>query len=79
MKSDPIDVIFGTKMSEWISRVPNELTRDAVGLWQIVPDGEFNFQLSGSELTDFVRRNIVAGLESANGPSRQRQHLPRPQ
>ena len=68
MKSDPKDVIFGTKMSEWISRVPNELTRDAVGLWQIVPDGEFNFQLSGAALADFVRRNIVELIDAGALP-----------
>ena len=68
MKSDPKDVIFGTKMSEWISRVPNELTRDAVGLWQIVPDGELNFRLSGFSLAEFVRRNIVALIDAGAIP-----------
>ena len=62
MTNDPKDVVFGTKMSDWISRVPNELPRDAVGLWQIIPAGEINFKLSGHVLVDYVRRNILALL-----------------
>jgi hypothetical protein len=64
------DKVYGMKMSEWISRVPNELDRDAVGLWQIVPAGEINFGLAGGDLIDYVRRNINALLDAGAVPVR---------
>ena len=36
-QGEPTHSFFGTPLSEWISRVPNELPRDAVGLWQVAP------------------------------------------
>ena len=35
--TEPVDKFFGLSMSEYIKRVPNELSQDAVGLWQIIP------------------------------------------
>ena len=68
MTVDPKDRVFGVRMSEWISLVPGELPRDAVGMWQIVPAGTINFGLSGSELIDYVRRNIFALLAAGAIP-----------
>lgn len=39
MTIEPQHVDYGTPVSEWIALIPGELPRDAVGLWQIVPDG----------------------------------------
>jgi hypothetical protein len=49
-------------MSEWMERVANELSDDAVGLWQIVPDGRIGFGLEGEALTEYVRRQIAVLL-----------------
>lgn len=60
MNKEPVDKYFGIPISEWIDRTPNELSVDAVGLWQIIPVGKDSFDLDGEELVDFVRRSIVA-------------------
>jgi hypothetical protein len=60
MIQEPVDKYFGTPMSEWIARVPNELGVDAVGLWQIIPVGIDSFGLSGEDLEDFTYQCIVA-------------------
>lgn len=70
MNNEPVNKYFGTPMSEWIARVPNELGVDAVGLWQIIPVGADHFGLSGAELEDFSRRCIVALLEKGAVPVR---------
>jgi hypothetical protein len=70
MTSEPIDRYFGVPLSEWVSRIPNELEADAVGLWQIVPVGRDNFGLSGERLRDFVRRGVVALLSAGAVPVR---------
>ncbi|KAB2823602.1 MAG: hypothetical protein F9K51_07420 [Candidatus Dadabacteria bacterium] len=62
--------IYGRTMSEWISLVPGELDVDAVGLWQIVPAGIDGFGLEGEELTEYVRRNLMALLEAGAIPVR---------
>jgi hypothetical protein len=54
------DKFFGSTVEEWIERLPNELSVDAVGLWQVVAFGREGFGLSGTELVDFVRRCIQA-------------------
>lgn len=56
------DNVFGQTVMEYIQTVPGELPIDAVGLWQIVPAGRQRFGLSGEELTEFVRRCVVALL-----------------
>lgn len=70
MTQEPIDKYFGTPMSEWIARVPNELDMDAVGLWQIIPVGIDSFGLSGARLDNFVRRCIIALLRRGAVPVR---------
>lgn len=62
MTAEPRHLNYGTPMSEWIAQTPNELPRDAVGMWQIVPRGRRGFGLEGDALTDFVRRCIAALL-----------------
>ena len=68
MTNEPVDKLYGTPMSVVIARVPNELPRDAVGLWQIVPAGMLRFDLSGVALIDYVRRNIDALLDAGAVP-----------
>lgn len=70
MTREPIDKYFGIPLCEWVSRIPNELEVDAVGLWQIVPVGRDNFELSGERLSDFVMRGVVALLKSGAIPVR---------
>jgi hypothetical protein len=50
----------GLTIDEWIDAGLEELARDAIGLWHIVLDGREGFGLSGPELIDFVRRNLLA-------------------
>jgi hypothetical protein len=70
MIQEPIDKYFGISMSEWISRIPNELEVDAVGLWQIIPVGIDSFGLSDEALEDFAYRCIVALLQRGAIPVR---------
>jgi hypothetical protein len=63
MRSGLRHKIYETPVEEWIAAVPNELPIDAVGLWQIVPAGRDGFELSGLELIEFVRLNLLALLE----------------
>jgi hypothetical protein len=50
---------YGTPMSQWIREVANELPHEAVGVWQIVPDGRRGFDLESDALTDYVRRQLT--------------------
>ena len=70
MIDEPRDRHYGTPMSEWIALVPGELPLDAVGLFQIVPDGRDGFGLKDAALTDFVRRCIHALLDAGAIPVR---------
>lgn len=70
MSKEPRNRYFGTSLTEWINKVPNELEVDAVGLWQIVGSGQDGFELQGQELADFVRRCVVALLEKGAVPVR---------
>jgi hypothetical protein len=45
-----------------MEQVANELPVDAVGLWQIVPDGRIGFGLEGQALADYVRRQVLVLL-----------------
>jgi hypothetical protein len=58
----------GRTISEWISLVPGELSRDAVNLTQILSAGQIEFELSESELVDYIRRNIIALLDAGAIP-----------
>jgi hypothetical protein len=60
--------LFGTPVEQWIAAVTNELPVDAVGLWQIVPAGRDGFGLSGQELIEFVRLNLLALFEKGAKP-----------
>ncbi|WVT77635.1 hypothetical protein QM996_24720 (plasmid) [Sinorhizobium chiapasense] len=68
MTSEPVNKYFGTPLSEWIERVPNELDMDAVGLWQVVETGRDGFELSGVDLRDFVLKCVQALLKSGAVP-----------
>lgn len=70
MISEPSHRHFGTSLSEWIKRTPNELQVDAVGMWQIVPVGRGDFGLSGEQLRDFVKRSIIELLVAGAIPVR---------
>jgi hypothetical protein len=59
---------YGTTVEEWIEKVPGELSRDAVALWQIVSSGRDGFGLSGDELVDYVRRNLFALFKKGAKP-----------
>ena len=48
--------------------VPNELPIDAVGLWQIMAAGRGGFELSGTELVEFVRLVLLALFEKGAKP-----------
>ncbi len=61
---------FGYSVDESVSRVPNELEYDAVGLWQIIPVGREDFGLSGLELDEFARKHILALIERGAIPVR---------
>ena len=61
---------YGTPMSEWIELVPGELTQDAVGIFQIVPAGRDGYGLTGSDLSEFVRRCIHGLLDAGAVPVR---------
>jgi hypothetical protein len=55
-------------IEEHIQGVPGELSIDAVGLWQIVPAGRNEFELSGDDLTEFVRRCVAELLTHGAKP-----------
>ena len=73
MIDEPRDKDTGETLSEAISQYPGELDLDAVGIWQIVPDGRVAFGLSGEALADYVRRAIYALLDAGAVPVR---HIP---
>lgn len=68
MITEPLDKYFGIPLSQWIERTPNELDVDAVGLWQIVPEGRDSFGLEGKALRDFVKRSVMALVERGAVP-----------
>ena len=70
MNQEPIHKHYGTPLTEWIERIPNELPRDAVGIFQIVPAGRDGFGLEGEELAEFVRRSIHRLLDAGAVPVR---------
>ncbi len=61
--TEPICRIFGTPISEWVERVPNELPQDAVGLRRIIPAVRDNFGIDDcGELRAWSRRAILSLL-----------------
>ena len=59
MTAEPRHARYGTPMSQWMEEVAYELRNDAVGLWEIVPDGRYGFGLEGDALTAYVRRQVA--------------------
>lgn len=59
---------FGTPITEWVEKIPNELEVDAVGLWQVVPSFSAEFGLSGLELERYLRLAIEALIERGAVP-----------
>lgn len=70
MEIEPRHSRDGMSLSEWISRVPNELPRDAVGLWQIIPALRDSFGLEGPALEVAVGATIQGLLERGAVPVR---------
>ena len=68
MSVEPIHNFYGTPLSDWIERIPNELEDDAVGLWQIIPVLRLSFGLSGAELEHRAREAIHLLLARGAGP-----------
>jgi hypothetical protein len=58
----PIHVRYRTPITEWIERVPNELSVDAVGLWQVVP-GLRGFHLSSEQFESYLRLSVAKLVE----------------
>lgn len=70
------DRYFGQTVAEWLECMPNELPVDAVGLWQIIPQGRRGFGLDGDDLVEFTRRAIMALLERGARPVRSLDRSP---
>ncbi|MBU9580588.1 hypothetical protein KTE26_19305 [Ralstonia mannitolilytica] len=68
MKLDTKHKLYGHTVDEHIRTVSDELEVDAVGLWQIVPAGRYGFELNETDLSEFVRRCVVALLEHGAKP-----------
>ena len=68
MKEERREKWHGKTVSEDVASMPDDLDRDAVGLWQIAPRGRYDFGLEGEELIDYVRRCIQALLEAGAVP-----------
>jgi hypothetical protein len=60
---------YGRPMSETIAMMPGELPHDAVNLCQILSEGKSEYELTGSELIDFVRRCVSTLLEAGAVPA----------
>ena len=56
MNPNPLHRHFGIPLNEWINKVPNELTKDDVGLWQIIPSLRDDFGLRDSDLESAIRK-----------------------
>ncbi|WP_457152826.1 hypothetical protein [Mesorhizobium sp. P5_C1] len=49
---------YGWPLRQWLENMPNELDRDAIGLWQIIPVGRHEFELTGEDLKTFTRVSL---------------------
>jgi hypothetical protein len=67
-KSSCKDRFDGRTIAEHIKYVPDELDIDAVGIWQIVRGGRHKYELSGADLTEFVRRCVAELLAHGAKP-----------
>lgn len=68
MKKNARDKYFGHTIEEDLALFPGELERDAVGLWHLVATGRDNFELTGTDLINYVRRHILNLLEKGAKP-----------
>ncbi|MGO4572281.1 hypothetical protein [Microvirga sp. 2TAF3] len=68
MTDEPRDKRSGETVSEYIKQVANELSVDAVGMWQIVPGGRYDFGFEGEALTEYVRRCVAELLSRGAVP-----------
>lgn len=68
MNTEPSHRTYGLTVSEWIAKTPAELDVDAVGLWQIVNNGQREFGLEGAALADFVGRSVVELVKAGAQP-----------
>jgi hypothetical protein len=59
---------YGMTVDEWLELVPGELEFDAVSLRNIVVAGCEGFGLSGGQLIEYVRRNILVLLATGAKP-----------
>jgi hypothetical protein len=55
MTTDPIDIVSGAPMSEWIATMPDSLSDIPIGMWHLVPRAK-SFGLEGEARVDFIRR-----------------------
>src|SRR5436190_1882358 len=62
------DKFYGSTIEERLELVAGELPIDAVGLWQFVSFGRQGFGLSGADLVDYVRRQILVLLAKGAKP-----------
>jgi hypothetical protein len=64
----PRDRWTGATVDHFLKEAPAELEEDAVGLWQIVSAGKYDFRLQGEALQEFVRRYLRGLLERRAKP-----------
>jgi hypothetical protein len=57
-------------LSKSLSQYSAELDIDAIGMWHIVPRGQYNFGLEGKALANYVRQVIGAILDAGGIPVR---------
>jgi hypothetical protein len=68
MTDEPRHKMFGTPLSEWIERVPNELEMDAVGLWQFFLTYKQDFGISHEAAIEACRQTIIKLIERGGIP-----------
>lgn len=68
MKKELLHKFYGTPIYEWISKVPNELPQDAVGMWQLVTSGEEGFGLEEEDLDEYISLCIAGILNAGAKP-----------
>jgi hypothetical protein len=68
MNDELRDKYDGKTVDEYLDGMTDELSIDAVGLWQIVPAGRLSFGLSGDALIAFVRKGIAIFLSKGAKP-----------
>ncbi|MGD9882570.1 MAG: hypothetical protein AB7F22_16750 [Reyranella sp.] len=62
------DSYYGQTIGERVALVAGELAADGVGFWRVVSFDRQGFDLSGDDLTQYVRRNVLALLHNGAKP-----------